>query len=214
MNNDIKSGVHKDNAETDKQETEKKHSVFLFRIFVFLVIAVLGTAADLISKHLVLSSLGMPGMYRRTDKPEQEAVYWIWDGVFGFQTGLNEGGLFGMGQGGSFIFAGLSFVALIAVFIFLYFIASKSFLLTATFGLITAGILGNCYDRLGFHRLTWHYTGDGHQFGENVYAVRDWILVMFGSFHYPNFNIADSFLVCAAGLLILHSFLSAPPKNI
>jgi len=194
--------MNEEKNEIDKQETKKKRFVFLFRIFVFLIIAAVGTAADLLSKHWVFSSLGMPGTYRWVDAPELNAVYWLWDGVFGFQTGLNEGGLFGLGQGGSFIFAGLSFVALIAVLIFLPFAAAEGLMLTITFGLITAGILGNCYDRLGLHGLTWHYTGNGHQFGEPVYAVRDWILVMLGSFHYPNFNIADACLVCAAGLLV------------
>jgi signal peptidase II len=210
MSSCAEDGVHEEKKKIEK--TEQYRSVLLFRVSVFLIIAVLGTVADLISKYLVFFYLGMPGTYR-TDKPELESAYWLWDGILGFQTGLNEGGLFGMGQGGSFIFACLSLVAMIAVLVFLYFIAAKSFLLTVTFGMVTAGILGNCYDRLGLHHLTWHYTGNGHQFGEPVYAVRDWILVMFGSFHYPNFNIADSFLVCAACLLILHSFRSNPAEE-
>jgi signal peptidase II len=37
-------------------------------------------------------------------------------------------------------------------------------------------------------------------------AVRDWILLRYGAFTWPNFNIADSLLVCGAGLLLWHSF--------
>ena len=39
----------------------------------------------------MFARLGMPGPDSRT--------WWLWDGVFGFQTSLNEGALFGMGQG-------------------------------------------------------------------------------------------------------------------
>jgi len=39
-----------------------------------------------------------------------------------------------------------------------------------------------------------------------VHAVRDWILVMIGNWPWPNFNIADSLLVCGAGLLLWHAF--------
>ena len=46
--------------------------------------------------------LGMPG----TQSP-----HWIIRGVFGFQTSLNEGALFGIGQGKTWAFVVLSIVA-------------------------------------------------------------------------------------------------------
>jgi len=56
------------------------------------------------------------------------------------------------------------------------------------------------YDRLGWHGLIGYA-------GQPIYAVRDWILCMIGSFHWPNFNIADSLLVCSVIVLLLRECL-------
>jgi signal peptidase II len=72
--------------------------------------------------------------------------------------------------------------------------------------MITAGICGNLYDRLGWHGLTY---GED----EPVYAVRDWILCMIGTFHWPNFNIADALLVCSVCILLIHEMLLSKQKN-
>ncbi|MDR0869344.1 MAG: signal peptidase II [Planctomycetaceae bacterium] len=174
-------------------------------IILFVFIAVAGTFADLASKYAVFAALGLPGEYRWKEEPECNAVYWIWDGVFGFQTSLNQGALFGMGQGRSGLFAVFSVIALFGIFIWLFHSAKKSRFLVFTLGLITAGIIGNFYDRLGWHGLVWHYSDKLHNIGDPVYAVRDWILVMLGSYPYPNFNIADSMLVCGAILLMIQA---------
>ena len=77
-------------------------------------------------------------------------IHWIWEGYFGFQNSLNRGALFGMGQGGVHWFAGLSFVVLIGVIYWVVFAQKKSdWLLNLTLALISGGILGNLYDRLG-----------------------------------------------------------------
>jgi lipoprotein signal peptidase len=46
-----------------------------------------------------------------------------------------------------------------------------------------------------------------------VFAVRDWIRFSYGSFVWPNFNIADSLLVCSAIYLVWYSFRSAPQSE-
>lgn len=59
-------------------------------------------------------------------------------------------------------------------------------------GAIAAGIVGNLYDRLGL----WHFDGLAPVFR---YCVRDWILFQLNDdFVWPNFNLADSYLVCSA----------------
>jgi len=68
------------------------------------------------------------------------------------------------------------------------------------------GIFGNFYDRLGLPGLVWPEGYPGHQGGMPVHAVRDFILVMIGPWEWPNFNVADSGLVCGACLLIYHAF--------
>jgi signal peptidase II len=160
------------------------------RCLVFLLLAVTGCALDLTTKSLAFRWLGMPDPASNTK--------WIWQGVFGLQTSLNEGALFGLGQGMVSVFAGLSIVAAIGIFFWLFFAGgSRDWLLTIALGFIMAGIFGNLFDRLGLPGLKWN--------GLKVYAVRDFILVMIGPWHWPNFNLADSFLVCGAVLLVWHA---------
>jgi len=168
----------------------------LTAIIVFPVIALLGFVLYMKTKDWAFHALGMP-------YGADPAIYWVWPGVFGFQTTLNQGALFGVGQGRSGLFALLSFVALTGILAWMVHSAWKSRLLTVTLGMITAGILGNLYDRLGLHGLHWD--------NAPLYAVRDWILVMIGSIHWPNFNIADSLLVCGTILLVLHAVFEKEP---
>jgi signal peptidase II len=170
-----------------------------------------GCAADLAAKQWIWSksqlfdSRGMPGCDQ----------WWLWTKVCGFETSLNQGALFGMGQGMALVFAGLSVLAAAGIVYWVFWVgAGRNWLLTIALGAITAGILGNLYDRLGLHGLRWW---EGHpQAGQPVYAVRDFILVMIGPYHWPNFNIADSLLVGGAGLLVWHSVFcgrkDAPPQ--
>ncbi len=165
------------------------------RYCAFFAIALLGCAADLATKSWIFAELGLPS----------GAVWWLWEGVVGFQTSLNEGALFGIGQGWVALFATLSVAAAAGILAWLFYGgAAHDRLLLVALGCVTAGILGNLYDRLGLHGLTWP-AGHPAQ-GEPIYAVRDWILVMIGTWPWPTFNIADSLLVCGAGLLIWHAF--------
>ncbi len=174
-------------------------AVPLSRYLVFAAIAVFGCLVDLATKHWVFDRLGMPAPGKRP--------HWVWPDVLGFQTSLNEGALFGMGQGWVSLFAGLSVVAALAILYWLFIAgAARDRLLTVALGLVMAGTFGNLYDRLGLHGLRWNFATPLHEVGEPVYAVRDWILVMIGDWPWPTFNIADSMLVCGAALLVLHAF--------
>ncbi|MBN1909949.1 MAG: signal peptidase II [Pirellulales bacterium] len=179
-------------------------AVPLDRYLTFGSIAVLGLVADLATKHWAFSTAGMPGGPTR----------WLWQDVVGLQTSLNEGALFGLGQGFVTVFALLAAVALVAVLAWLFVAgAARDRLLNIALACVTAGILGNLYDRLGMPGLTWNYVNELHKIGEPVHAVRDWILVMIGPWHWPNFNIADSLLVCGAILLCWHALRYAPEPS-
>lgn len=179
---------------------------FFCHLLLFIVISAGGLYLDLATKRIAFEQLGMPREYLHEENPELFSVYWVWKDLFGFQTSLNEGALFGMGQGQSQLFALLSLVAFVGIVGWVIHSAWRSRFLTITLALIIAGILGNLYDRLGLHGLRWNDPDTFHAIGEPVYAVRDWILVMIGTYHWPNFNIADSMLVCGAILLVFHSF--------
>jgi signal peptidase II len=177
------------------------------RCLVFLLISVSGCALDLTTKSAAFCWLGMPGPASNTKC--------IWKGVFGLQTSLNEGALFGLGQGMVSVFAGLSIVAAIGIFFWVFFAGgTRDWLLTIALGFIVAGIFGNLYDRLGLPGLKWDGLSSSHAFGEPVYAVRDFILVKIGHWNWPNFNLADSFLNCGAVLLIWHALRIKPAPTL
>ena len=170
---------------------------------VFFLIAILTSVLDLGTKSWIFGRLGMPGI---------SPTLWVWDGVFGFQTALNEGALFGMGQGFVLAFAFLSIAMLVGIVIWLIGPFAKNWFLVIIMGLISGGIFGNLYDRLGLHQLRW--LNDGfHDAGTPAYAVRDWLLVMIGSYHWPNFNLADSYLVAGVILLAIYVFFFVKQPN-
>ena len=175
----------------------------LFRRFLlFFSLASIGCAADLFSKYKVFEHAEL---YRGSE-------WWLWNGHIGIQKSLNEGALFGMGQGAVFFFALVSIAAAIGIVVWLYLYGgAKDFWLNVIMGCIMGGVLGNLYDRLGLHGLQWDQF-DLSRSGERVYAVRDWILLQWDpQWVWPNFNIADALLVVGTMMLIVR-FWSVPEE--
>lgn len=189
----------------------------LNRYIVFLTIAVVGTWWDLASKTWVFAALGYP--HRQSDWNFKSPFLW---GQFSCElfTSFNQGGLWGMAQGWSWLFA------IIAVFasgglLYAMFIrkAALSWWLTVFLGLIMAGILGNLYDRLYLH-------GCVDELGRELLGVRDFIhctipLIQIGAdgfklipeYDFPVFNFADAYLVTGAIALTIYTlFLAEDPK--
>lgn len=183
---------------------------------LFFLLAAFGFALDLATKRELFDWLGLPGAYNADASglfSPQTSAYWLIPNVFGFQTSLNEGALFGMGQGMTAVFIGASFIAFIAILLWFWCEGYKSRTLTAAFGLIAAGIAGNLWDRLALHGLVWPEYCAPEIAGEPIHAVRDWILIMIGRWPWPNFNLADTFLVTGVALVVC-STLFASPKTI
>jgi signal peptidase II len=174
------------------------------RYIAYFSVAVGGCVVDLVTKHYMFQWLGLS-----TRADADDHIWHCGNLFFGFQTTLNEGALFGMGEGFWAVFAVLSILAAIAIFVWLFVLgAAKDWWLTAALSLITAGIFGNLYDRLGLPGLPWYAGNPRHQAGTTVHAVRDFILMGFGNWNWPNYNIADSMLVVGAILLMCHAFLT------
>lgn len=152
-------------------------------------------------------------------------VRWVWPDHAGFQLSLNEGALFGMGQGGVWLFATCSIVASIAIPMWLFvYGGARDAVLTVILAAILGGVLGNLYDRVGLPGLKWgtlpaQFNTRQHEPGP-VHAVRDFILITRqwpprGRWDvWPNFNIADALLVCGATAIVLQSLRRAPPERI
>lgn len=177
------------------------------RVVLFTVIAIAGLSADLWTKHLAFSS----------PKLLAHQVHWLIPNHVGLQLSLNEGGLFGMGQGSQSLLAAFSVVAAIAIPLWLfYFNAATDRLLTIALGGVMGGVLGNLYDRVGLHGLDWNGFQPSRA-GEPVYAVRDFILLAARwdaepaqRLVWPNFNIADSLLVVGAMVIF---YRAMRPEN-
>ena len=76
------------------------------RLLIFTTLTLLGVTADLVSKQIIFDQLGLPG---------QSDPLWIIEGIFGIQTAVNPGAVFGMGAGKGLIFAGFSIFALLGI---------------------------------------------------------------------------------------------------
>lgn len=173
-------------------------------IVLFLTLAVGGCALDLTTKAWIFARLGC----RLVEQGSPAPPIWLIDHIFGFETSLNEGALFGYGQGYVVAFACLSLAAAIGIILWLVLAQGwRDRHLTVALGCVMAGILGNLYDRVGLHGLTWGAGVDGHVAGTRVYAVRDWLHFKIDAigFDWPIFNLADSLLVCGAILLVWHA---------
>lgn len=164
---------------------------------LFVAVAIVGLALDLGTKSAVFAWRGLPG-----DQPK----WFLIEPYVGIQTSCNPGALFGMAKGQQKIFATVSIIFLVGM---IYWIStSKTRLGWATLfalGAIAAGILGNLHDRLGL----WHFDGLHPDFR---YCVRDWILFQYGDqYVWPNFNLADSYLVCAAIYILAWNWFAPNP---
>jgi signal peptidase II len=158
---------------------------------LFWTIALGGTAFDLATKASIFSYVGPPHSRPVSLVPN----------VLELQTSHNTGALWGMGRNlphSSQWFAGLSVLAALAICYYLFVRgASADRRLTIALGLIMAGAMGNCYDRLFL----------GH--------VRD-----FMHFHVDRinidcaiFNFADNMLVAGAAILMLLALRPEPAEN-
>ncbi len=159
---------------------------------LFSLISLMGLALDLATKHYIFAWRGLaePGGPRE--------IYWLLEGWFGIETTTNPGALFGLGAGYVHFFSAISFVAIGGIlFWVIRWRRSLGLLMAVALGLVLAGIIGNLYDRLGL----WTPPGGGPA----IHEVRDWILLEYYGRPWPNFNLADTFLVCGAGLLLVQS---------
>jgi signal peptidase II len=159
----------------------------------FLIPAGLGLAADLALKAWSFPNFPEnqggrhPAEFYREPTP-------VVDHLLGFTTTVNHGAVFGIGQGLVLWFLLFSLIAM-AIILWAFLTSRKNqFLVHITLGMITAGALGNLYDRALYH------------------GVRD--MLRFYVAWYPYiFNIADVLLCIAVPLLMLRwLFIKEPPQ--
>ncbi len=119
------------------------------------------------------------------DKLRVNGPFVIWDGVFELLYSENRGAAFGILQGQKWFFLVVAAAVVIVILLFLYKMPDEKKMLPLFFCtiLLASGAIGNVIDRLsrGF--------------------VVDFLY--FKLINFPIFNVADCYVVVAAGLLIL-----------
>lgn len=154
------------------------------RWLLFWLIALGGMAFDLTTKTMI---------FERVGPPPATAVSLV-ENVLELRTSYNRGALWGLGRNlpnSPLFFAALSIGAAAAILYYLFVMgAARDRRLTVALGLIMAGALGNCYDRL--------FLGQVRDF---VHFHVDPI-----GFDCAIFNFADNMLIAGALILMLLAF--------
>jgi signal peptidase II len=147
---------------------------------LFWPIAIAGAALDLWSKQAVFKWL--------LEVPDQQ--YILIDGFVRFVLRENDGAAFSLFRGRTFFLVAISAVALLIVLSLFFLRKIHCRLMMFALGCLTAGIIGNLYDRA---------------FNEG--RVRDFIDVLIPVINYPwpTFNVADSMICIGAGLWFISS---------
>ena len=153
---------------------------------IFWPIAAGGLAADLWTKNAVFNWLS----------ERFPPVYDIIPGFFSLILAENAGAAFSLAQGRRTFLVAISIAALVMVFYIFFTSRLKHVLYKIALPMFVAGICGNLYDRL-----------------YNRGFVRDFIDVYYKNWHWPTFNIADSLLCAAVGLIILAGFLTVEAEK-
>jgi signal peptidase II len=155
------------------------------RHLIFWPIFIGGLAFDLWTKSAVFAWLG---------NVQAQGISII-DGFLRLQLAVNPGAAFGIAGGHRVMLVSISVVALVVILVVFMFALKEGKIVIVALALFAGGVSGNLYDRA---------------FNEGL--VRDFIDVMYWpGRHWPAFNVADSMLCAAVGLLIISSFFS--PKS-
>lgn len=156
-----------------------------YRIYL-LLIAIGILAADIITKYIV-----------RRDIIEYTAKvflpFWNWTLIY------NQGAAFSFlaNQGGWQKMFFNTFAIIISIYL-IYFIIFKAYTCISglAFSFILGGALGNLIDRLIFGRVT------------------DFIDIYYRGYHFPTFNVADSFVTLGVILLIAELVFCNKPREV
>jgi signal peptidase II len=174
----------------------------------FLLAVLLGLGLDLWTKHVAFERLAAGPPYQLADL-ETGRQRWVVEPRFdlresrghvvipsllNFNVTVNEGAVFGFGQGKRLVFITISIAAILFLG-YLFATSGRQRFYQVVLGMLLAGVLGNMYDRirLGYVR-------------DMIYALPKW-----GTFPYI-FNVADTLLCVGVGLIFLYSLMNSRQK--
>ncbi len=147
---------------------------------VFWAVLAGGLGLDLWTKTVVFGRIG-----------PDEAVQVV-PGCLRLVTRLNSGAAFSLASGGRPFLIGISSVAFLVILGLFLLGGRKPMLITVVLGTFGGGVLGNLWDRVFNHGLVRDFIDAYVHFGQRELS-------------WPTFNVADTLLCVAVGLLVIAS---------
>jgi signal peptidase II len=114
-------------------------------------------------------------------------------GLLNFAFAVNTGGAFSLMADRPVLLTSLASVAFLIIVLLAWSTPAHEVMMRLGFALMLGGAVGNLIDR--------YFRG----------GVIDFIDAHWGPYHWPTFNIADSAICIAAGLIIIRSLMPDPP---
>ncbi len=145
---------------------------------LFLIIAAFVVSLDQISKSWVNSHLAL-----------YETIPLV--GCLSLTHVRNTGSAFGLFANQAFLLALVSIVGLVTILLFYRYLSKSNILGILALSLVFGGAVGNLIDRMRFGYVT------------DFIDVRLW-----GDFHWPTFNVADSAITVGSIVLVIFLFLA------
>lgn len=163
-----------------------KNLIKRISLFIMMILGII--VLDQVTKNLVVANFNVN---------ESKTII---DGLFNFTYVRNPGAAFGFlaNVHDAIRKPLIFFVPIGACFLLIFFLKQvwrKNFILEIAYSMIFAGAVGNLIDRFSLN------------------YVIDFFDFYFKSHHFPAFNIADSSISIAAGLLILDLIIATIKKN-
>jgi len=176
----------------------------------FVLVAAVGLSVDLWTKWLAFHRL-LAELHQYPDGTFaviRSRTYEVIPGWLRFEVTVNQGAVFGIGQGQRILFLLVSAAAV--AFLCYLFLTSKpgQWFYQVLLGMLLAGVLGNVYDRVVFGYVR-----------DMIHALPGWpnpLRGMFPSWQYVFpwiFNVADSLLCVGVGLMLVYTMVS-PAKHV
>ncbi len=174
----------------------------------FLLTTIVGFTLDLWTKHIAFLQLASGAPYRglgedgrqhwfvnMRDDLIRSKGYDLIPGWLHFRLTVNEGAVFGIGQGQRWLFLVISLAAIFFLS-YLFTTSGRQRFYQFVLGLLLAGVLGNMYDR-----VRYGYVRDMID-GLPKWGIFPWI-----------FNVADVLLCVGVAMIFLYSLLHSLPKK-
>jgi signal peptidase II len=174
-------------------------------VALFVLTFAAGLTLDLWSKSHAWRTLTYPNTLERDPASGHLRVdsdtYAFLPGWLHFKVTVNEGAVFGLGQGNQMLFAVVS-IAAILFLTYLFATSGRRWFYQFVLGMLLAGVLGNLYDRMVYRYVRdMLYMLPGRHWPGGTQEIFPWI-----------FNVADSLLCVGVGLMIVYSLFAHEPE--